>query len=248
MPTLRHLMAEGAWTLESRTILPSSSACNWASIFMGSGIELHGYTTWGSKEPDLTPRVLNENGRFPDVFWEYHQQNPQAEIGYIYEWDGMNFLSDPAATDYRLQTTNCAAAAVSYIQEKKPNLCAITFDQPDGVGHSIGWRTPEYLAKVKELDGCLKQIVDAVEQAGILDETVIIVTSDHGGIDKGHGAMSMSEMQRPLVFFGKNVKKNYQIEESTVVYDVGPTMAWLLGVKPPQVWTGRPIRSAFEGK
>lgn len=248
MPTLRDLMAKGSYTLESRTILPSSSACDWASIFMGSGIELHGYTTWGSKAPDLEPRVVNENGRFPDIFWQYHKKNPDAEIGYIFEWDGMDFLTDPAATDFRLNTKDCTTAAVQYIKDKKPNLCGIIFDQPDGVGHNIGWRTPEYMAKILELDGALKQIMTALDEAGILKESVVIVTSDHGGIDKGHGGMKMEEMQRPVVFYGKNVKKGYTIEESTVVYDLAATMAWLLDVEPPQVWTGRPIRSAFKTK
>lgn len=246
VPTLRNLMSKGASTLESRTILPSSSACDWASIFMGSGIELHGYIQWGSKEPELTPRVVNENGRYPDIFWEYHKKNPSAEIGYIYEWEGMNYLTDPAATDFRQQTTNCTAVAVQYIKEKKPNLCAIIYDQPDGVGHNIGWRTPEYLAKVHELDGCLNEIMTAIREAGIEDETVVIVTSDHGGIEKGHGGTSMSEMQRPLVIYGKNVKENFTITDSTVVYDIGPTIGWLLGVESPQVWTGRPIQSAFK--
>ena len=29
MPTVKSMMAEGAWTLQARSILPSSSACNW---------------------------------------------------------------------------------------------------------------------------------------------------------------------------------------------------------------------------
>jgi predicted AlkP superfamily pyrophosphatase or phosphodiesterase len=33
MPTLRGLMAGGSYTLESRTILPSSSACDWARLY-----------------------------------------------------------------------------------------------------------------------------------------------------------------------------------------------------------------------
>lgn len=246
MPNLRKLMNEGSYSLESRTILPSSSACDWASIFMASGIEIHGYTTWGSKEPDLPPFELNENGRFPDVFWEYHQANPKAEIGYIYEWEGMNYLTDPAATDYRIQTTNCTDVAVKYIKEKKPNLCAVVFDQPDATGHKIGWRTPEYMNKLTELDSALGEILQAVKDAGIEKETVIIVTSDHGGIEKGHGNTSMSEMQRPLVFWGKNIKKNHVISEKTVVYDLGATMAYMLNVERPAVWTGRPILSIFE--
>lgn len=35
MPVFRKLMAEGASTVENRSVLPSSSAVNWASMFMG---------------------------------------------------------------------------------------------------------------------------------------------------------------------------------------------------------------------
>ena len=61
-------MEDGAYTLKKRSALPSSSAINWASMFMGAGPELHGYTEWGSKTPELPSRVLNKNGIFPTIF------------------------------------------------------------------------------------------------------------------------------------------------------------------------------------
>ncbi len=42
MPNVKWLMQEGAYTLKKRAVLPSSSAVNWASIFMGAGPKLHG--------------------------------------------------------------------------------------------------------------------------------------------------------------------------------------------------------------
>ena len=52
IPHIKQLMAEGSYTLEKRSVLPSSSAVNWASMFMGAGPELHGYTEWASKTPE----------------------------------------------------------------------------------------------------------------------------------------------------------------------------------------------------
>ena len=52
MPNVKKLMEDGAYTLKKRSALPSSSAINWASMFMGAGPELHGYTEWGSKTPE----------------------------------------------------------------------------------------------------------------------------------------------------------------------------------------------------
>ena len=68
MPNVKKLMAEGSYTLKKRSVLPSSSAVNWASMYMGAGPELHGYTEWGSQTPDLPSRVVNKNGIFPTIF------------------------------------------------------------------------------------------------------------------------------------------------------------------------------------
>lgn len=77
--------------------------------------------------------------------------------------------------------------ASSYIKEKHPALVAICYDGPDHTGHTAGHDTPEYYEKLKELDMYVGQIVQAVKDAGMLDDTIFILTSDHGGIDKGHG-------------------------------------------------------------
>lgn len=37
-------------------------------MFMGASPELHGYTQWGSKTPELQSRVLNHHGIFPTIF------------------------------------------------------------------------------------------------------------------------------------------------------------------------------------
>ncbi|MDH6533857.1 alkaline phosphatase [Parabacteroides sp. 52] len=253
MPTVRQLMAEGSSDLKSRSVLPSSSAVNWASMFMGAGPELHGYTEWGSRVPELPSRVLNSVGRFPNIFGLFRDKAPEAEIGYIYEWGGINYLADTLAMSYKQQVAmneenpdGCTPFAVKYIKEKKPNLLAVIYDQPDGTGHKYGWTSPEYYAKINHLDKCLAQIIEAVKEAGILDETVIIVTSDHGGIDKGHGGKTMNEMERPLVIYGKGIKKGHTIPESTMIYDIAGTMAYLLDVEQPQVWIARPVLSIFE--
>lgn len=252
MPMLRKLMADGAYTVENRSVLPSSSAVNWASMFMGAGPELHGYTEWGSRIPELPSRVLNTDNRFPNIFGLYREQHPDAEIGYIYEWEGMNYLVDTLAISYRKQAVvsedspgGCTSFAVQYIKEKKPDFCAVIYDQPDGTGHSSGWKSQEYFDKMNELDGYLVQIVQAVEDAGIMDETVIVVVSDHGGIEKGHGGKTMDEMQTSIVFCGKGIKKGFSIPESTMVYDIAGTLAYMLDVEQPQVWIARPIRSIF---
>lgn len=253
MPTVQALMAKGCYTLKKRTVLPSSSAVNWASMFMGAGPELHGYTTWGSRTPELPSRVIEKNNIFPTIFQLYRDAHPEAEIGVLYEWDGIKYLVDTLSTNYHAQApdynqhpTALCEMAESYITEKKPELLAICFDNPDHVGHQEGHDTPAYYAKLTELDGYIARILQAIEKAGIMDESIIIVTSDHGGINKGHGGKTLQEMETPFIIAGKNVKKGSSITESMVQYDVAATMAYIFNLRQPQVWTGRPLKHIFK--
>ena len=252
MPNVKTLMDAGCYTLKKRSVLPSSSAVNWASMFMGAGPELHGYTEWGSKTPELPSRVVNEHHIFPTIFSELRKAVPDAEIGVLYEWDGIKYLVDTLALNYHVQAPDynlypaaLCEMACKYITEKKPVLTAICFDNPDHVGHVDGHDTPAYYAKLKELDGYVGRIVDAIKEAGIYDNSIIIVTADHGGINKGHGGKTMQEMETPFIIAGKNVKKGGIFDESMMQFDCTSTVAFIFGLKQPQVWIGRPMIQLF---
>ena len=201
MPNVKKLMEEGSYTLKKRSVLPSSSAVNWASMYMGAGPELHGYTEWGSQTPELPSRVVNKHGIFPTVFSLLRESDPKAEIGCICEWAGIRYVVDTLALSYdkniteKPQNPATAKCAVEYIKRARPALVNIVFDEPDHVGHAEGHDTPAYYEKLKELDGYIGQIIQAVKDAGMLDETIFIVTADHGGIKKGHGGKTMEEME-----------------------------------------------------
>ncbi|MCL1822443.1 MAG: alkaline phosphatase [Prolixibacteraceae bacterium] len=252
MPNLKALMADGSYTLKKRSVLPSSSAVNWASMFMGAGPELHGYTTWGARKPELPSRVLTHYGIFPSVFGLLRDTRPESKIGYIYEWDGMKYLAEMQVMDFEMEIKNykqnpdtTAIVACNYIREEKPNLLAVIIAEPDETGHGPGHDAPEYYEILKKLDKYLGQIIQAVKDAGIYDETIFIVTSDHGGIGKGHGGKTMTEMETPFIIAGKNVKKGFEFDESMMQFDVAATIASIFALQSPQVWIGRPMKQVF---
>ncbi|MDY9919031.1 putative phosphodiesterase [Proteiniphilum saccharofermentans] len=252
MPNVKQLMKEGSYTLQKRTVLPSSSAVNWASMFMGAGPELHGYTTWGSQTPDLPSRELNRNGMFPNIFNLLKEAAPEAEIGAIYEWDGIKYLIDTLSLNYYRNVPNdnklnteLTRFAVKYVKEKKPTLAAFIYDSPDDVGHADGHDTPGYYAKLKELDDQIGEIINAMKETGMYDNSIIIVTSDHGGIDKGHGGITMMEMETPFIIAGKGIQQGGEFQESMMQFDVAPTIADIFHLGPPQVWVGRSMKQVF---
>ena len=101
-------------------------------------------------------------------------------------------------------------------------------------------------AKLNELDTYVARIVQAVKDAGMFDNTIFIITADHGGINKGHGGKTMQEMETPFIICGKNVKKGGEFSESMMQYDVASTIAYIFGLKQPQVWIGRPMKQVFK--
>lgn len=247
MPTTKQLMAEGSYTVKKRTVLPSSSSVNWASMFMGAGPELHGWQDCCSEAVQLEPRTVNENGLFPNIFNLYRKADPNAEIGVIYDWDGIKFISDTLSLsyfaqgpDYEVEPHALTEMAVNYIKEKKPNLFVVVYDNPDYVGHMIGHDTPEYYETMTRLDTYVAEIIQATKDAGIYDDTIFVVTSDHGGIGTGHGSISMQEMETPFIIAGKGIKKGYCFDDiSMMQFDCASVLAEILGIEEPEIWISR---------
>jgi len=255
MPNTRALMNSGAFTMKKRSVLPSSSAVNWASMFMGSCPELHGYTKWDSKSPEISSRVIYKNNIFPTIFQLFKDKNPDSEIGCLYEWDGIKYLVDTLSLNYFERVPDSdnnnrvtCEMAENYIKEKRPDLFAIIFDEPDHVGHVIGHNTDAYYEKVKELDKYIGKIIQATKDAGFFDKTIFIITSDHGGINKDHGNKSLEELESPFIISGNGIKKKGEFQESMMQFDVAPTIAFIFGLKQPQIWVGRPMNQVFKSK
>ena len=262
MPTVKGtLMTQGSYTLEKRSVLPSASAINWASTFMGVGTESHGYTKWNSQTPEIPSSALNSHGIFPTIYSVLKEQHPEARTALLCDWDGVKYVVDTLAVDDVMFHHHASLSpvygdeggdpekytdlAVNYIKEQKPMFFTIYFDGLDHEGHTHGWYTDQYYAFETVLDGCIARIIQATKDAGIFDDTIFVLTADHGGIDKGHGGMTLDEMLTPFILYGKGVKSGFHLTDAMMQYDVAATVAYILGLEQPQVWVGRPMLSMF---
>jgi arylsulfatase A-like enzyme len=135
---------------------------------------------------------------------------------------------------------------VEYIKSKKPDFLTVIYDDPDHVGHADGHGTPQYYAKMEQLDAWLGEIIAAIKEAGIYDDSIIIVTSDHGGIGTRHGGRSLMEMDTPFIVAGKNIKKIGELKNYMMQYDTAHTIAEMFGLEIPQEWRGKSISQIFE--
>src|SRR5690625_3394731 len=102
MPNLKKMIENGSHTLKARTVLPSSSAVNWASMLMGSGPTMHGYTEWGSKTPEIPSAVLSPYGKYPSVFSLIREQKSSFTSAAVFSWSGIGYILEEEAIDFSM--------------------------------------------------------------------------------------------------------------------------------------------------
>lgn len=252
-PTLDNMMANGSWSLHARGVMPTTSGANWASILNGAGPEQHGVTSndWQVGEFNFPTSVTGSGGFFPSIFQILTDQHPEWEVGSIYHWDGFGNLYDHRFVDYDVhgetedQTT---ALATAYIRASRPNFLFVHLDHIDHAGHQYGHGTPQYYEAVAKADTLIAQIRQATVEAGIASDTVILVTSDHGGVGKGHGGETLAELEIPWIAYGGGVNQGVELDLPINTFDTPATAAWLLGADIPYAWLGRPVRAALAGE
>ncbi len=249
IPNLRNMMKRGAYSLNARSVLPSSSAVNWASMIMGSGPELHGFTEWGSKTPELPSRIVGKGGMYPTIFSLVDEQMPTAKKGVSYTWGGIGYLFEKDMVNLNFngaEDEETVEKALDFIKKESPALTFIHLTHPDNEGHEIGHDTPAYYAAVEKVDALIGDIVAALKTQGILEDTIIIFSSDHGGVDKGHGGKTLLEVEIPWIIYGKNIPAKGLLKSSVVTYDTAATIAYVLGLETPDFWRGKPVLEVFE--
>lgn len=245
-PTLHDMMKKGSWSLHARGVLPTTSGANWASIIDGVGPEQHGVTSndWKVGEFNFPTSVIGSGGFFPSIFQVLSEQHPEWEVGSIYEWDGFGNLYDHRFVDYDAHgkdPDDTAALAAAYIKAKRPNFLFVHLDLVDDAGHTYGHGSPRYYEAVAKADALIASIRQAAADAGIAGDTVMIVTSDHGGVGKGHGGETLAELEIPWIVAGRNIKPGVELDLPINTFDTTATVAWLLRARIPYAWLGRAV-------
>lgn len=251
-PVMHGLIDNGAFKYDARTVLPSSSSSNWSAMILGAGPEITGITSndWQPDGKKMKPVVVDKNGRSPSIFDIIRQQRPQAEQGAIFQWGAFGRLFQKDIVDHYEHAgseTEAAARFSDYVVARKPAFAFLHLDHVDGAGHKSGHMSPTYLQAIARADSLVGQVWESVEKAGMKNNTLLMIVSDHGGINKGHGGESEEEITIPVIYYGRGVKKGYKIQQPVYQYDLAATVAFAFGLQAPYSWTSRPVKAAFDG-
>jgi arylsulfatase A-like enzyme len=96
-----------------------------------------------------------------------------------------------------------------------------------------------YVAGIRHVDGELSRLLERLERDGRLEDTLVIVTADHGEefLEHGgvlHGRTQYQEVLRvPLILRGPGVPVGRRVAEPVSLVDVLPTALALLGEPAP---------------
>lgn len=141
------------------------------------------------------------------------------------------------------------AEAVKIIEAYRPALMCIHYPDNDAVGHANGWGSPEQLAQLTKTDAQIALVFAALDRAGLRGSTVVLLTADHGGQGKGHGADDMRSRHIPWVVAGPGVKPGYDLTQDAKLQvnteDTGATVCWLLGLPQQPYFDGKPVTASF---
>ena len=98
-----------------------------------------------------------------------------------------------------------------------------------------------YLNCMKEVDRKIARLLEEVDDLGLLDETVIIFTSDHGEMGGAHGLRSKTgnayedTVHVPLVIYTPGGAEGASCDAITSHVDIAPTLLGLSGASPNAV-------------
>lgn len=212
----RIIKTEGAGTVNARTQLEMTVTLpNHTSMVTGRRIKAskggHG-VTWNDDK--VTKTVQQAAGHdVASVFTQVHDAGGSTAVYATKSKFWLFENSWPKAVDDTFIRVEKNAAVVKELRNDlatdPASFSFVHLGRPDQIGHRDGWMTPSYLKAVAKVDKLIGTILDQVESTPALrDDTVIVLTSDHGGIPgtRNHVTRTSRENYRvAFAFWGAGV-------------------------------------------
>ena len=253
-PNLDALMADGALSLATRVVMPSVTLPNWTSHLTGSGPEQHGVVDNGWQiDKFVLPAVKTDtDGYYPSVFTVLKQQVPKIKTAFYYNWINLfyphnkKYFDEVSYLEKDQYMPNFRKAMDFIIEnQKNPTLVFLYSVHTDHAGHGYGWMSSEYIRSIEEADAQIGELIDEMKEKGLYKDTHFMFLSDHGGIKRGHGGVTVDEMIVPWGIAGPKIRKGLIIEEPNNTVNTAAVILRLFKVKQPLSWVGEVPKSIF---
>jgi hypothetical protein len=237
MTNLLKLMESSAYTLSARTISYPTTLPSHTSMLSGMCMEKHGMT-FNSRN------LYRGYSRGTDIFDLVHNADQKSVM--VVGKDKLEQIPSPGTVDifevYGYEDP-IAKAAIRIIPSDF-DLMFLHFPSPDLVGHKNGWMSQQQFAALRQGDDALGQVLAALDENGMRETTLVIVTADHGGHDTTHDGTRIEDYLIPWFASGPGIVPQ-KLTSSIKTMDTAATTAYALGLPLPPEWDGIPVYEAF---
>ena len=167
--------------------------------------------------------------------YEVHEYQPPAEVAaeFVGPYDG--FLDE------------LGEKLPMFVQDR-----ALGRDMPELDEVDLAHLIDLYDATIREADDAVRDLWAMLEQRGLADDTLLVITSDHGEEflehgGTGHGYTLHDENLRvPLILVHPSLPAR-RVAEQVRLIDLAPTIAELAGLDAPSDWEGLSLTALLEG-
>ena len=108
----------------------------------------------------------------------------------------------------------------------------------------------DYLGEIAAFDAALGVLIAELEKTGQLDNTLIVVSGDHGPPGFPHGKCNLYDFgtRVSLAIAGPGVRGGRVVEDFVNLPDLAPTFLESSGIEPPELMTARSLWPVLESK
>ncbi len=204
----------------------------------------HGYVTGRTKAKTWGPGNLdnwiNYHGSHPAnkayQRFEDFLENTNAKEKPFFFWLG---TSDPHR-GYQKNSGKQSGMDISKVQLFKH------FPQSDIIRNDVA----DYYYEVQRWDSLVGSVIAQLEKNGLLENTIIIMTGDHGmPFPRGKGNLYDSGVRVPFsVRWGKKVNAGRKVDDFISFADIAPTLLEATGIEVPSDMTGKSFVNILKSK
>lgn len=253
-PNMDRIFDGGAITHKMKAETPSSSAPCWGAMLHGVTYAVHRIDN-GIAGSNEFPR----DSHYPSVFRIIREAYPDATLASFCNWNPINYglienglgvHKDSVGSDNSLTDK-----ILAYLEKNDPKFLFVQFDECDAYGHSYGYGGEKHLNQLTITDGYIGKIYDKLAELGRLEDTLFIVTGDHGGTPQGsHGGSTNAEMNVTFAVAGETVVKNGEpycksaegVGENMQIRDTAAVVLYAFGLDMPKYGTAVVPGDMFE--
>jgi predicted AlkP superfamily pyrophosphatase or phosphodiesterase len=219
-PVLHRLAATGAASWQAQTILPSVTVPAHASMLTGLDVAEHGINT----------NTYNTEKLGLPTFLSIAAENGYA-TAMIVGKNKLEQLHYPDTVAYTFATSGDRSVidAAIVALDNGAQVLFIHMPNPDYFGHLSGWMSPQYLAELPNTDAQIGRLLAALDERQIRASTLLIITADHGGHDRIHGADIPEDRLIPLIINGFGVQAGVELENASIT-QVAATVLYALNL------------------